>query len=156
MNPTLQQKVRKNHRLKLFRAYKKSPSPHAWSVFKEQRNNVTSMALNAKFDFFLALGPGDHQSTGPNNSTPERTAAHPLNLPRFHQFLGAFLKSKMFAVSSLLDQSGHIVEYDHEKAELLNSIFIRQSSQSASAGDPPMVNTEPATDPSQILTQLKV
>ena len=48
-----------------------------------------------------------------------------------------------------------IVEDDHEKAELLNSFFVRQSSLSASAGDPPVVNTEPVTDPSQILTQLE-
>ena len=67
-----------------------------------------------------------------------------------------FLKSKNSAVSSLLDQSGRIIEDDHEKAELLNSYFVRQSSQSASAGDPPVVNTEPVTDPSQILTQFEV
>ena len=147
MNPTLQQEVRKRHRL--FRDYKKSPSPHAWSKFKEQRNKVTSMVRKAKSDFVLALGPDDHQSTGPNNSIPERTADHPLNLPRLHQFLGVFFKSKNSAVPSLLEQSGRIVEDDHEKAELLNSFFVRQSSLSASAGDPPVVNTEPVTDPRQ-------
>ena len=67
-----------------------------------------------------------------------------------------FLKSKNSAVPSLLDQSGRIIEDDHEKAELLNSFFVRQSSQSASAGDLPVVNTEPVTDPSQILTQFEV
>ena len=154
MNPTLQQEVRKKHRL--FRDYKKSPSPHAWSKFKEQRNKVTSMVRKAKSDFVLALGPDDHQSTGSNNSIPERTADHPLNLPRLHQFLGVFFKSKNSAVPSLLEQSGRIVEDDQEKAELLNSFFVRQSSLSASAGDPPVVNTEPETDPSQILTQLEV
>ena len=154
MNPTLQQEVRKKHRL--FRDYKKSPSSHAWSKFKEQRNKVTSMVRKAKSDFVLALGPDDHQSTGPNNSIPERTAYHPLNLPRLHQFLGVFFKCNNSAVPSLLEQSGRIVEDDHEKAELLNSFFVRQSSLSASAGDPPVVNTEPVTDPSQILTQLEV
>ena len=93
MNPTLQQEVRKKHRL--FRDNKKSQSPHAWSKFKEQRNRVTSIVRKAKSDFVLALGPGDYQSSGPNNSIPERTAAHPLNLPRLHQFLGVFLKSKI-------------------------------------------------------------
>ena len=107
MNPTLQQEVRKKHRL--FRDYKKSPSPHAWSKFKEQRNKVTSMVRKAKSDFVLALGPDDHQSTGPNNSIPERTADHPPNLSRLHQFLGVFFKSKNSALPSLLEQSGRIV-----------------------------------------------
>ena len=87
------------------------------------------MVRKAKSDFALALGPGDHQSTGPNNSILERTADHPLNLPRLLQFLGVFLKSKTCAVPSLLEQSGRIVEDDHEKGELLNSFFVRQSSR---------------------------
>ena len=74
----------------------------------------------------------------------------------FTSFLVCSSKSKNSAVPSLLEQSGRIVEDDHKKAELLNSFFVRQSSLSASAGDPPAVNTEPVTDPSQILTQLEV
>ena len=89
--------------------------------------------VKAKSDFVLVLGAGDHQSSGRNNPIPERTAAHPLNLPRLHQFLGVFLKSKNFAVPSLLVQSGRIIEDDHEKAELPNMFFVRQSSQSPSA-----------------------
>ena len=51
MNPTLQQEVRK--KAHLFRDYKKSPLPHAWSKFKEQRNKVTSMVLR---ETVLAIG----------------------------------------------------------------------------------------------------
>ena len=85
MNPTLQQEVCEKHRL--FRDYKKSPSPHAWSKFKKQRNKVTSMVRKAKSDFVLALGPGDHQSSGPNNSIPEELQPIPSISHAFISFL---------------------------------------------------------------------
>ena len=50
---------------------------------------------------------------------------------------------------------GNLMESDAEKAELLNSFFVRKASLSASDGVLPNILAAPATD-SQTLTELSV
>ena len=63
-----------------------------------------------------------------------KTTAKRLNLPRLHQLLAVFKKGKSSFIPTLVDASGNPMESDAEKAELLNSFFVRQASLSASDG----------------------
>ena len=117
------------------------------------------MLRKAKSDFVLALSPGSHENIGPNDLPPDEPVSENVgqpNLPRLHQFLKIFLKSKISFTPSLLDHSDHQVADDSGKAELLNSFYVRQSSQSASTEEPPSVNTEPVLDSSQALEKFEV
>ena len=125
MNGRLKQAIREKHRL--FRTYKQNPTPHGWNMFKQQRNKVTSMLRTAKSDFIFTLATDEHRNSETSHSARdgEPAAAGPQshNLPRLHQFLRVFTKSKPSFTPPLLDDSGSLVEKDVDKAEILNAFF---------------------------------
>ena len=124
-------------------------------MFKQQRNKVTSMLRTAKPDFIFTLATDEHRNSETSHSARggEPAAAGPQshNLPRLHQFLRVFTKSKPSFTPPLLDDSGSLVEKDVDKAEILNAFSVRQASQSALDGEPPPVDAAPITEDSQLL-----
>ena len=77
-------------------------------------------------------------------------------MPRLHQFLTVFTKSKPSFTPPLLDDSGSLVEKDVDKAEILNAFFVRQAFQSALDGEPPPIDAAPITEDSQLLVSFTI
>ena len=114
----LQRLIISERNLQHFRTYKQNPTPHGWNMFKQQRNKVTSMLRTAtcKSDFIFTLATDEHRNSETSHSARdgEPAAAGPQshNLPRLHQFLRVFTKSKPSFTPPLLDDSGSLVEKD--------------------------------------------
>ena len=113
---------------------------------------VNSQIRKAKSDFVLALAPEEQTE---NSGTGLSDNSQKLNLPRLHQLLAVFKKGKSSFIPTLVDTSGNPIESDAEKAEVLNSFFVRQASLSASDGVLLNILAAPVTD-SQTLTELSV
>ena len=158
MNGRLKQAIREKHRL--FRTYKQNPTPHGWSMFKQQHNKVTSMLQTAKSDFIFTLASGEHQNSETSHSARDGEPAAALpqshNLPRLYQFLTVFSNRKLSFTPPLLHHSGSLVEKDVEKAEILNAFFVTQASQSALDEEPPPINAAPLTEDSQLLVSFTI
>ena len=150
MTAAIRHEIQAKHRL--FREYKRSRLPAAWLAFKQQSNKVNSQIRKAKSDFVLALAPEEQTE---NSATGLSDNSQKLNLPRLHQLLAVFKKGKSSFIPTLVDASGNLIESDAEKAEVLNSFFVRHASLSASDGVLPNILAAPVTD-SQTLTELSV
>ena len=150
MTAAIRHEIQAKHRL--FREYKRSRLPAAWLAFKQQRNKVNSQIRKAKSDFVLALAPEEQTE---NSGTGLSDNSQKLNLPRLHQLLAVFKKGKSSFIPTLVDAAGNLIESDAEKAEVLNSFFVRQASLSASDGVLPNILAAPVTD-SQTLREHSV
>ena len=111
MTAAIRHEIQAKHRL--FREYKRSRLPAAWLAFKQQRNKVNSRIRKAKSDFVLAPAleeQTENSGTGLSDNSQK--------LPRLHQLLAVFKKSKSSFIPTLVDASGNPMESDAEKAEL--------------------------------------